>query len=114
MIDFLTSALVWGATPGGQAATRGARRSEGVTPELQVWDRAEVMTFLPYAAQDCLHAACLPALPWGRRRGELVGLRYGQTETINVVTNYRGVPVRPGSMGLPIPGYVVDVCDDRG
>jgi acyl-coenzyme A synthetase/AMP-(fatty) acid ligase len=39
---------------------------------------------------------------------------YGQTETTNVVANYRGVEVRPGSMGLPTPGYVVDVVDDEG
>ena len=39
---------------------------------------------------------------------------YGQTETTNVVANYRGVPVRPGSMGLPTPGYDVDVRDDDG
>ena len=54
------------------------------------------------------------ALLCGLRRGELVGLRYGQTETTNVVANYRGVPVLPGSMGLPTPGYVVDVRDDGG
>jgi acyl-coenzyme A synthetase/AMP-(fatty) acid ligase len=39
---------------------------------------------------------------------------YGQTETTNVVANYRGVEVRPGSMGLPTPGYDVDVVDDDG
>jgi acetyl-CoA synthetase len=39
---------------------------------------------------------------------------YGQTETTNVVANYRGVDVRPGSMGLPTPGYDVDVVDDEG
>ncbi len=39
---------------------------------------------------------------------------YGQTETTNVVANYRGVEVRPGSMGLPTPGYEVDVVDDEG
>ncbi len=39
---------------------------------------------------------------------------YGQTETTNVVANYRGVEVRPGSMGLPTPGYDVDVVDDEG
>lgn len=39
---------------------------------------------------------------------------YGQTETTNVVANFRGVEVRPGSMGLPTPGYVVDVVDDDG
>lgn len=39
---------------------------------------------------------------------------YGQTETTNVVANYRSVPVRPGSMGRPAPGYVVDIVDDEG
>ncbi len=38
---------------------------------------------------------------------------YGQTETTNIVGNYRGMPVKPGSMGRPTPGYVVDVLDDE-
>ena len=29
---------------------------------------------------------------------------YGQTETTVLVANYRAVPVRPGSMGKPVPG----------
>lgn len=39
---------------------------------------------------------------------------YGQTETANLVANYRSVPVRPGSMGRPAPGYVVDIRSDDG
>jgi acyl-coenzyme A synthetase/AMP-(fatty) acid ligase len=39
---------------------------------------------------------------------------YGQSETTNLVANYRSVEVRPGSMGLPTPGYDVDVVDDEG
>ena len=39
---------------------------------------------------------------------------YGQTETINIVANYKGMEVRPGSMGKPVPGLVVDVIDDDG
>jgi acyl-coenzyme A synthetase/AMP-(fatty) acid ligase len=39
---------------------------------------------------------------------------YGQTETTNVVANFRGMPVRPGSMGRPTPGYVVEVLDELG
>ncbi|MFZ0040204.1 MAG: AMP-binding protein [Solirubrobacteraceae bacterium] len=39
---------------------------------------------------------------------------YGQTETTCVVANYRSVPVRPGSMGLPVPGWDVTVVDDHG
>jgi acetyl-CoA synthetase len=39
---------------------------------------------------------------------------YGQTETTCLVANYRAVPVRPGSMGLPVPGYDVAILDDDG
>jgi acyl-coenzyme A synthetase/AMP-(fatty) acid ligase len=39
---------------------------------------------------------------------------YGQTETTLLVANYRALPVRPGSMGKPIPGWTVDVLDDDG
>lgn len=53
-----------------------------------------------------------------RRWEEEVGLTvydgYGQTETVNVVANFRCLPVKPGSMGRPVPGYDVDVVDDLG
>jgi len=39
---------------------------------------------------------------------------YGQTETTLLVANYRELPVRPGSMGKPIPGWTVDVLDEDG
>jgi acetyl-CoA synthetase len=39
---------------------------------------------------------------------------YGQSETTCLVANFRAVPVRPGSMGKPMPGYTVDVLDDEG
>ncbi len=39
---------------------------------------------------------------------------YGQTETVNVVANYRCLPVRAGSMGRPVPGFEVEVVDDDG
>lgn len=39
---------------------------------------------------------------------------YGQTETINIVANFPGMPIRPGSMGKPCPGLHVDVVDDEG
>ncbi len=39
---------------------------------------------------------------------------YGQTETVNVVANFRCLPIRPGSMGKPVPGYEVDVVDEHG
>jgi acetyl-CoA synthetase len=39
---------------------------------------------------------------------------YGQSETTVLVANYRAVPVRPGSMGKPVPGWTVDVLDESG
>jgi acyl-coenzyme A synthetase/AMP-(fatty) acid ligase len=49
---------------------------------------------------------------------EATGLRihdgYGQTETVNLVANYRCLPVREGSMGKPTPGFDVRVVDETG
>ena len=39
---------------------------------------------------------------------------YGQTETTCLVANYRTMPVRPGSMGRPIPGYDIAIVDENG
>ncbi|WP_216320584.1 AMP-binding protein [Deinococcus aestuarii] len=39
---------------------------------------------------------------------------YGQTETTAQVGNPPGVPVRPGSMGRPLPGYEVVLLDEHG
>jgi acetyl-CoA synthetase len=39
---------------------------------------------------------------------------YGQSETTCLAANYRAVPVRPGSMGRPVPGWTVEVLDDSG
>jgi acyl-coenzyme A synthetase/AMP-(fatty) acid ligase len=39
---------------------------------------------------------------------------YGQSETTVLVANYRSMPVRPGSMGKPVPGWNVDVLAEDG
>ena len=39
---------------------------------------------------------------------------YGQTETVLLVGNYRCMPVKPGSMGKPTPGFDVAVVDEDG
>ena len=39
---------------------------------------------------------------------------YGQTETVNIVANYPGMEVRPGSMGRPVPGIDLNIIDDEG
>jgi acetyl-CoA synthetase len=47
------------------------------------------------------------------RRGWGLTVRdgYGQTETTAVIGNPPGQPVKPGSMGRPLPGYAVDLLD---
>jgi len=49
---------------------------------------------------------------WKDATGEYIYDGYGQTETVNVLANFRCVPVRPGSMGKPVPGFDVVVLDD--
>ena len=51
---------------------------------------------------------------WHAATGLTIRDGYGQTETILLVANFPGVPVRPGSMGLPMPGHRVDVIDADG
>jgi acetyl-CoA synthetase len=52
---------------------------------------------------------------WREGTGGLTVLEgYGQTETTCLVANFRSEPVRPGSMGRPVPGWDVTVVDDDG
>jgi acetyl-CoA synthetase len=37
---------------------------------------------------------------------------YGQTELTATIGNSPGLPIKPGSMGCPLPGYDVDLLDD--
>ncbi len=39
---------------------------------------------------------------------------YGQTETLMTILNYPGMPVKPGSMGRPLPGSSFEVVNDEG
>jgi acyl-coenzyme A synthetase/AMP-(fatty) acid ligase len=51
---------------------------------------------------------------WKDATGLTIYDGYGQTETVNLVANYRCLEVRPGSMGKPTPGFDVCVVDDDG
>lgn len=51
---------------------------------------------------------------WRARTGRYVYDGYGQTETVNVLGNFRCLPVKPGSMGVTVPGFVVDLVDEYG
>ena len=39
---------------------------------------------------------------------------YGQTETAEVIGNLRGLPIKPGSMGVPTLPYDVVIVDEQG
>jgi acyl-coenzyme A synthetase/AMP-(fatty) acid ligase len=51
---------------------------------------------------------------WREATGTDIHDGYGQTETVNLVANYRCVPIRPGSMGKPTPGFDVEIVDVDG
>lgn len=51
---------------------------------------------------------------WKERTGRYIYDGYGQTETVNVLANFRCLPVKPGSMGVPVPGFTVAVIDGSG
>lgn len=50
---------------------------------------------------------------WKERTGIYIYDGYGQTETVSVLANFRCLPVKPGSMGMPVPGFIVDIIDDN-
>jgi len=55
-------------------------------------------------------------LNWGiENLGVIINEFYGQTECNLVIGNCSEImPVKPGSMGRPIPGHVVEVIDEKG
>jgi len=51
---------------------------------------------------------------WQEHTGHTIRDGYGQTESILLIGNFPGNPVRPGSMGLPMPGHELAVIDGEG
>ena len=51
---------------------------------------------------------------WKEATGTTIYDGYGQTETVNLVANFPCLPVKPGSMGRPVPTFDVDVVSDDG
>ena len=51
---------------------------------------------------------------WRDATGLTIRDGFGQTETILLIGNFPGMPVRLGSMGLPMPGHRVEVIDAEG
>ena len=51
---------------------------------------------------------------WRRKTGISIKEGYGQTETALIAGTFKGMEMRPGSMGKPAPGMDVRVVDDSG
>ncbi len=51
---------------------------------------------------------------WERYTGRWIHEFYGQSETVALIANQPGCPIKPGSMGKPTPGHHMDVVDDKG
>ena len=51
---------------------------------------------------------------WEEGTGLTIYDGYGQTETVLLVGNYRAIPVKPGSMGKPMPGFQIAIVDEQG
>lgn len=51
---------------------------------------------------------------WQEKTGFAIYDGYGQTETVNIIANLKCLPIRPGSMGMPVPGFEAEVVDDSG
>jgi acetyl-CoA synthetase len=64
------------------------------------------------SAGEPLNAEVISA--WKRATGMAIYDYYGQTESVALLGNYRFMDIRPGSMGKPTPGHVVEIVDDEG
>lgn len=50
---------------------------------------------------------------WMRRAGCRIHEAYGQTEALMVIANYPVTAIKPGAMGLPLPGLPIDVISEE-
>lgn len=51
---------------------------------------------------------------WSAKTGAPLLDGYGQTETLMTVLNYQTMPVKPGSMGKPLPGTTATILTEEG
>ena len=51
---------------------------------------------------------------WKEGTGLTVREAYGQTETVCMIGTFRGMKVKPGSMGVAAPGWEIELHDDEG
>lgn len=51
---------------------------------------------------------------WKESTGLAIREAYGQTETVCMIGTFRGMKPKPGSMGIPAPGWDIELHDDDG
>jgi len=78
----------------------------------------DLSQFKPKALRHCVGAG-EPLNPevietWRAATGMTIRDGYGQTESVLIVGNFPPLEVKPGAMGRPSPGFVVDVIDETG
>lgn len=81
-----------------------------VTRDLTRYDFAKLRHCL--AAGEALNPETFHA--WKAATGTEIHDGYGQTETVNLLANYPCMPIKPGSLGKPTPGFDVVVVDETG
>ncbi|HSJ29679.1 MAG TPA: AMP-binding protein, partial [Acidimicrobiia bacterium] len=81
-----------------------------VTRDLRGYDFSRLRHCL--AAGEALNPETFHA--WKAATGTEIHDGYGQTETVNLLANYPCMPIKPGSLGKPTPGFDVVVVDDDG
>ncbi len=64
------------------------------------------------AAGEPLHTETIRL--WKEGTGLTIREGYGQTETVCMIANFVGLPVKPGSMGKPAPLWQIELHDDDG
>jgi acyl-coenzyme A synthetase/AMP-(fatty) acid ligase len=79
---------------------------------------AYLKTHPPKALRHCVGAG-EPLNPeviraWEQNTGLTIRDGYGQTETVLLCGNFPSIPVKPGSMGKPSPGFEISVIDHDG
>ncbi len=91
----------------------GPARQAGLRPDAAA-DRPARGEHLLRAADGVPGAGAAGSKVWRDATGLTIYDGFGQTETVNLLANYRCMEVRPGSMGKLTPGFEVCVVDDDG
>jgi acyl-coenzyme A synthetase/AMP-(fatty) acid ligase len=81
-----------------------------VTRDLSQYDFSVLRHCM--AAGEALNPETFNA--WKSATGTEIHDGYGQTETVNLLANYPCMPIKPGSLGKPTPGFDVAVVDIDG